>query len=384
VSVALAWNANSEPDIAGYRLRYGTSSGSYPQMVDVGKKTTGTISNLTAGSKYYIVVSAYNTAGTESRPSNEVTYAASEVGPVFRATDLNRDGRSDLVWMNKSATEVSVWLMSGATILKMAGLGKPPSNSRIVAVADLLRKGQPQIIWSNGSSSCAAWSISWSAGYTQGISATTVSLPANYPVLTCGDFNRDGFQDVLQFDPATSTALVEKLSGASSFATQWSTKVGTAWVLIGAADLNGDGRDEIVWRNKESGHVSAWAFPTSGSFQPQYLLYAAVPLTWNIRAIGKVDFTPSKGLIWHHALTESVVHWKLNLNAQAVSTTIRPAYDPWTIEQGAYSDGVNGSPQIILTNRLSGTVAVRRFNGASATSTYLAVNPGTTWALQPD
>ena len=75
-SVTLVWDANPDPDIAGYRVYYGTSSGNYTQSIDVGNVTTATISNLVPGQTYYFVVTDYNTAGLESLPSNEVAYTA--------------------------------------------------------------------------------------------------------------------------------------------------------------------------------------------------------------------------------------------------------------------------------------------------------------------
>ncbi|MGB8170219.1 MAG: fibronectin type III domain-containing protein, partial [Chthoniobacteraceae bacterium] len=67
---------NPEPDIAGYRLYYGTSSGTYPQMFDVGNTTGATVSNLAAGSRYYFAVTAYDTSYLESLPSDEVIFDA--------------------------------------------------------------------------------------------------------------------------------------------------------------------------------------------------------------------------------------------------------------------------------------------------------------------
>jgi lipopolysaccharide transport system permease protein len=40
---------------------YGTSSGSYPQIINVGNRTTATVSNLASGQTYYFVVTDYNT-----------------------------------------------------------------------------------------------------------------------------------------------------------------------------------------------------------------------------------------------------------------------------------------------------------------------------------
>ncbi len=75
VSVTLAWDANTEPDLAGYRLYYGTASGSYPNRVDAGKQTTCTVDGLDPAKSYYFVVTAYNTSGQESGYSNETVLA---------------------------------------------------------------------------------------------------------------------------------------------------------------------------------------------------------------------------------------------------------------------------------------------------------------------
>jgi hypothetical protein len=72
--ITLTWNANTEPDLAGYRIYQGTSSGVYPNVKDVGNMTTATVPNLTAGQTYYFAVTAYGTEGLESGYSNEVSY----------------------------------------------------------------------------------------------------------------------------------------------------------------------------------------------------------------------------------------------------------------------------------------------------------------------
>jgi hypothetical protein len=73
-SVTLGWNANPEPDLAGYRLQYGTTSGSYPKSVDAGRATSATAEGLNQGTTYYFVVVAYNAAGVTSQPSSVVSY----------------------------------------------------------------------------------------------------------------------------------------------------------------------------------------------------------------------------------------------------------------------------------------------------------------------
>ena len=68
-------NSDGTPltDLAGYKLYYGTTSGSYSDNIDVGSVTTYQITNLTDGLTYYFAVIAYDTSGNESDYSNEVS-----------------------------------------------------------------------------------------------------------------------------------------------------------------------------------------------------------------------------------------------------------------------------------------------------------------------
>ncbi len=84
--LTLAWSSNTEPDIAGYRLYYGTSPGSYGNRTDVGLNTVYAINGLGQGT-YYFVVSAYNTSGQESGYSNEVEFALPPPPTVTQVSD---------------------------------------------------------------------------------------------------------------------------------------------------------------------------------------------------------------------------------------------------------------------------------------------------------
>jgi hypothetical protein len=86
--VTLSWNANTEPDLAGYKIYYGASSGSYTASITIGTQTTYTITGLASGT-YYFVVTAFNSAGLESGYSNEVWTTVSSTTPS--GCDINGD-----------------------------------------------------------------------------------------------------------------------------------------------------------------------------------------------------------------------------------------------------------------------------------------------------
>ncbi|MBI5193292.1 MAG: fibronectin type III domain-containing protein [Nitrospirae bacterium] len=60
-------------DLAGYKVYYGTSSGSYSSILDVGNVTAYTLTNLTENITYFFAVTAYDTAGNESNFSSETS-----------------------------------------------------------------------------------------------------------------------------------------------------------------------------------------------------------------------------------------------------------------------------------------------------------------------
>ncbi|HEV8699841.1 MAG TPA: fibronectin type III domain-containing protein [Candidatus Polarisedimenticolia bacterium] len=71
--VRLAWDANSESDLAGYRLHYGTSPGVYNQTQEAGTATSLELWSLDPSTTYYFVVHAFDRAGNESPASNAVS-----------------------------------------------------------------------------------------------------------------------------------------------------------------------------------------------------------------------------------------------------------------------------------------------------------------------
>lgn len=78
--IKLSWDPNTESDLAGYKIYYGVSSGSYGSPVNVGNVTSYTLTGLTPGQTYFIAATAFNTLNNESGYSNEVSGAA--VDPV--------------------------------------------------------------------------------------------------------------------------------------------------------------------------------------------------------------------------------------------------------------------------------------------------------------
>ena len=74
-SATVSWNANTESDLAGYRIYVGTKSGSYGVVgpFEVTNGTSFTVPNLPLGATYFFAVSAFDKSGNESAKSAEVS-----------------------------------------------------------------------------------------------------------------------------------------------------------------------------------------------------------------------------------------------------------------------------------------------------------------------
>ena len=73
-SVTLAWNASTDPIVAGYNVYYGGASGAYTNEICAGNATNATISGLVQGTTCYFAATTYAASGMESPFSSEVSY----------------------------------------------------------------------------------------------------------------------------------------------------------------------------------------------------------------------------------------------------------------------------------------------------------------------
>src|SRR2546425_11128277 len=112
--VQLAWDAPAQatgtpvPNLAGYKLYYGSQSGQYQTPIPVGLTTTYTVTNLSAGQTYYFAVKDYDSTGTESALSNEVS--------VTLPTNTSVNEASVTLPTNTSVNEVSVTLPTNTPV----------------------------------------------------------------------------------------------------------------------------------------------------------------------------------------------------------------------------------------------------------------------------
>lgn len=72
-TIVVGWDASTST-VAGYEISYGTSSGKYDHVVDVGNNTSCSVSGLVEETTYYFAAKAYNSEGDKSAYSEELVH----------------------------------------------------------------------------------------------------------------------------------------------------------------------------------------------------------------------------------------------------------------------------------------------------------------------
>ena len=235
VTVTVQWDANVEPDVAGYEVSYGTQSGVYGTPVDVGNVTSTSIS-IAPGTIYYFAVRAY----TSSSPRLYSPYSA-EVSYGIKAALITRRKPGTILGLaGMGRTQLNATTFEPDTIDSV-----PPSASKPTP-----RDGQAELLWRNQEDGAnAVWQVDDIAR------VATRWLPAepdrDWALVAAADINSDGQADLIWRNLATGAMSVWTLdhmarTGVESL--DWETDLD--WLVIGTGDLNGDGKPDLVWRNR--------------------------------------------------------------------------------------------------------------------------------------
>jgi hypothetical protein len=133
---------------------------------------------------------------------------------------------------------------------------------------------------------------------------------------TSGDFNNDGYPDLVVVDPSTSAVYVELRHPAARgpLATyRIGTLPGPQWRVAGVGDFNGDGWQDILVQDTRTGRLKLWQM-TGGerpSLNQALDLAARVPAGWRLAAVADYNGDGTPDLLLQNRQTAQVVVWEM-------------------------------------------------------------------------
>ena len=276
---------------------------------DQTKRYEGTYDGFTMIGTYTVMVYAMNEEMIVSLP--KTTRITQTVGKSNRC-DFNGDGKTDILWRNKSTGQNVVWFMNGTTYSSYAELVQvSDTNWEIVGTDDFNGDGKTDILWRNKST---GQNIVWLMnGTTYNSYSELMQVPdTNWQIVGMGDFNGDGKTDILWRNKSTGQNIVWLMNGTTYTSYAELIQVpDTNWLIVGTGDFSGDGKTNILWRNRSTGQNIVWLM--NGTTLSSYAeLMQVTDTNWEIVGTGDFNSDGKTDVLWRNKSTGQNIIWFMN------------------------------------------------------------------------
>lgn len=240
-------------------------------------------------------------------------------GTVERVGDFNADKKADLLLAETSG---KIYLLKGdlsAAPEQIGDLGAILSDGwKVIAVADLDGNGTDDIMWQSSGGLVGYWASRPDGTINDQlvkIGDLSALLNEGWRVIGIGDFNADGWDDVLWQSDA---GIVGYWRGAETGISDQLTVVGNlaailndGWKVVGIADFDGNGYDDILWQSGDL-MIGYWkGLETGMSDQLEYSgnLTALKHENWNVEGVGDFNGDGSADILWASGANKLVGMW---------------------------------------------------------------------------
>ena len=244
--------------------------------------------------------------------------------------DFNGDGRDDVLWRNDSGAFTN-WLgqASGGFISNDPNaFSNVPTSWQVAGTGDFNGDGRDDIVWQRTDGAFTEWLGQANGGFVSNDANAWAVLPTSWRVDGTGDFNGDGKDDILwrRSDGAFTEWLGQDNGGFVSNDANAFQNLPISWQIVGAGDFNGDGRDDIAWRRTD-GAFTVWLGQSNGGFVSNDAnAWSVLPTSWQVAAIGDYNGDGRDDIAWRNS-NGAFTNWLGQANGGFISNDA----NAWTV-----------------------------------------------------
>ena len=247
--------------------------------------------------------------------------------------DFNGDGRADLVWHHQGDGRISVWHMNGVSMVSGTLLTPDrvsDTHWKIVGVWDPNGDGHPDLLWRHDTNgSLANWRMQGTTRVSGDPLSPGVVADNDWQIAAVADLNRDGRPDLVWQHITQGLISVWLMNGTTLVDGRLltpSTVADTNWRIVGSGDFNLDGNADLVWQHQTSGQASIWFMNGTALVSGTLLSPPGVADTnWQIRAVTDLNSDGQPDLVWQNTSTGYLAAWLMNGTSMVEGIYLSPA-----------------------------------------------------------
>jgi hypothetical protein len=215
----------------------------------------------------------------------------------------------------------------------------------------------------SGSSSAGNGDTSiWLMNGSQVLSTGDLGLiPNSWAIVGQRDFDGDGKDDLLWRNTNGDTSIW-LMNGAQASSVADLGVIGNGWSVVATGDFDGDGMGDILWRNT-NGDTSIWLM--NGTQVASAVDLGFVPVGWSVALTGDFDGDGMSDIVWRNTNGDTSI-WLMNGAQISSAVDFGVVPNSWQIVAGGdfNSDGMRD----ILWHNTNGDTSIWLMNGTHIAS----------------
>lgn len=307
--------------------------------------------NVSINQSPYLLSGSFNNLGEDDTHTVAVDWGDGSTTNLDLAADDSDFGNIEHIYTNLGNYTINVQVTDAEGLTTTASQQIQIGNSQI---PDFGRDGLPDIVWHNRSTGQKSiWYLDSNNTRIKGGAISSVGN-TDWRIKAVGDFDGDGQDDLLwrnDVNGRNTVWFMDKITrtGASPI----NSVSNTNWQIqgVGKFEAGNNLRNDIVWRNQKTGANVIWVMEGTNRIGTIDIQDVGNP-NWEIAGVGDFDGDGQLDeLVWRNSVTGNNVIWSINLDGTKQTQSLSSLSDVnWRIEGVSDFDGDGFADDLLWRN----------------------------------